>query len=178
VTWNGGNATVTVIPAIFTGTAAATIDITMDLNCNGVIDAGEPTRTAAIAGGTASVTFPETATTAAAASGNDNVEDPTVCYLAGNARAANNTVVTLPAGGGTGSVSTVGTAGATVLAAAQAVDNVQPAFALAPAFTATFTARTTAMPATTRRSARRQQRSSTAPQLMAALAASRTTSSQ
>jgi uncharacterized protein YjdB len=122
VQWNGGSATVTVTPAVYTGTAVAKVDVNLDANCDGV---PESTQTATIgANGQGSVTFSEAAAMGGATNGDDNTENANVCFYTNNGRAANTTAVNV---------------GTVTVVAGQPVDNVPPTFvgvgALPPAVT-------------------------------------------
>lgn len=130
-TWFGGSATVALTTAIFQGNAVANISLTLDLNCNGAADGGEPTRTVAVANGTGSITWSEANNMGAATPGIDDLSDMTVCFLVSNARDAGGATVFLPAGAGGGNVTTAGTALNAVVGPGQnvfAIDNVPAVF--------------------------------------------------
>jgi hypothetical protein len=134
VLWNGGSATVSLTPAIFSGPAVSTIRVYVDVECDGAT-AGNPSRAVTISGGTGSVTFSEAAIMAAATPGIDDLQDGSVCFLVGTAADAQGLPVTIPANAGAGNVVAIGTAGATTAAGATqnnfAIDNVEPTVTVA-----------------------------------------------
>jgi hypothetical protein len=128
VIWNGGTATVTVTPAVFTGTPISKLNIILDVACDGV---AESTKSATVgSNGSATAVFSE-----ADLGEIDGTSNIAVCYQVGGATAANTTPVTLPAGSGTGDITT---SGSVLPAAADPVDNVPPV-ALTTTFSAAFT---------------------------------------